>query len=133
MQAACFVLCFGLSFLLFRVSDGFSWHQQAGILALGLCFGVSQGVLNAFVPALFPAALAGTATALCFHAGRVLTAFAVFFVGALVVWFGGYGNAMFAFAQVYLLGLVAMWWLHRVAAERGPPAAHSQPMDVDRW
>ena len=136
VQAACFVLCFGLSFLLFRVSDGFSWHQQAGILALGLCFGVSQGVLNAFVPALFPAALAGTATALCFHAGRVLTAFAVFFVGALVVWFGGYGSAMFAFAQVYLLGLAAMWWLHRVsvvaAAERGLPAARSQPMDADR-
>jgi len=36
---------------------------------------------------------------------------AVFFVGALVVWFGGYGNPIFAFSMVYLAGLPALFFV----------------------
>lgn len=109
VQAACFVLCFALSYFLFELSGDYTTAVKVGIAVLGVLFGISQGVLNTYIPELFPAAIRSAATALCFHVGRVFTAAAVFFVGALVVWFGSYGHAIFAFSLVYLVGLVGMY------------------------
>jgi hypothetical protein len=39
--------------------------------------------------------------------GRLFTATAVFFVGALVSWLGGYGNTLFIFSFIFLIGLLA--------------------------
>jgi len=61
---------------------------------------------------MFPPALRSSATGLCFHVGRAFTAAAVWFVGAFVVWFGGYGNAIFAFSAVYVVGLLALLFLN---------------------
>jgi MFS family permease len=109
VQAACFVLSFVLSYLLFEVSASYTRFVEVGIACLGICFGVSQGILNTYIPELFPATVRSAATALCFHVGRIFTAAAVFFVGALVVWFDGYGRAIFAFSLVYVVGLLAMY------------------------
>lgn len=108
VQIACFALCFGLSFLIFQTKTGYGLPAKIGIALLGWVFGVSQGVLNDYIPALFPPVLRSSATGLCFHIGRAFTAAAVFFVGAFAVWFGGYGNAIFAFSTVYLLGLAGL-------------------------
>lgn len=108
VQMACFVACFELSYFLFQVNTVFSPKIPVGIALLGICFGLSQGVLNVYIPELFPTALRSSATGLCFHVGRAFTAAAVWFVGAFVVWFGGYGNAIFAFSLVYVAGLLAL-------------------------
>lgn len=113
VQAACFVVCFLLSYFLFQINSSYTLQTQVGIGLLGLCFGVSQGVLNDYIPELFPAALRSSATGLCFHVGRAFTAAAVWFVGAFVVWFGGYGNAIFAFSTVYVVGLLALLFLKK--------------------
>ena len=110
VQAACFILCLLLSYGLFQAHSTYTATILPGIALLGICFGVSQGVLNDYIPALFPVAVRSAATGLCFHTGRAFTAAAVFFVGALVVWFGGYGNAIFAFSIVYLAGLAALYF-----------------------
>jgi hypothetical protein len=39
--------------------------------------------------------------------GRLFTATAVFFVGALVTLLGGYGNTLFIFSFIFLIGLLA--------------------------
>jgi hypothetical protein len=38
--------------------------------------------------------------------GRVFTATVVFFIGALVGLLGGYGNAIFIFSFIFLIGFV---------------------------
>jgi hypothetical protein len=47
-----------------------------------------------------------TATGFCFNVGRFFTAAAVFFVGVLVTTLGGYGNSLFTFSFVFVLGFV---------------------------
>ncbi len=107
------LLTFGGSFvtcvLLFATNHTFSPVIYAETAALALFFGISQGALSAYVPALFPAAIRATATGLCFNLGRLLTATAVFFVGTLVVVLGGYGNAVLVFSLTFLLGAGVAW------------------------
>jgi hypothetical protein len=111
------LICFVLSYWLFEVNITYNWQVPLGITLLGLTFGVSQGVLHNYIPELFPTVVRSTATGLSFHGGRIFTAISVFFVGAFVVWFGGYGHAIFAFSTVYLLGLVAMFWVKHARSE----------------
>ncbi len=102
----CFVGCFIMSAILFRTNHEFSNIIFLEIGVLALFFGVSQGILAAYIPQLFPTPIRATATGLCFNIGRVLTGAAVFFVGALVEVFGGYSNAIFVFSFVFVLGLI---------------------------
>ena len=95
--------------------ETFDQKVLIGSALLGLCFGISQGVLNYFIPELFPVQVRSSATGLCFHVGRAFTAIAVFFVGAWAVWLGGYGNAIFTFSWVYIIGLVALLFIGREA------------------
>lgn len=111
VQAICFVVCLIISFILFKLSITFSTNILIGSAALGLFFGISQGVLNNFIPELFPPQIRSSATGLCFHAGRAFTAIAVFFVGAWAIQLGGYGNAIFIFSGVYVLGLIALLFM----------------------
>jgi MFS family permease len=107
------LLTFGGSFvtcvLLFATNRTFSPVIYAETAALALFFGISQGALSAYLPALFPAAIRATATGLCFNLGRLLTATAVFFVGTLVAVLGGYGNAVLVFSLPFLLGALVTW------------------------
>ncbi|MBK9982402.1 MAG: MFS transporter [Saprospiraceae bacterium] len=108
IQGVCFILCFILSFILFKMTKSYSDLVLIGSGLLGFTFGVSQGVLNILIPGLFPVQLRSSATGLCFHVGRAFTAIAVFFTGALAIWLGGYGNAIFIFSGVYVIGLIAL-------------------------
>ncbi len=102
----CYAVCAIASFVLFKTNATFSPLIYAEIALLSLFFGASQGVLSVYIPDLFPVDIRGTATGFCFNTGRVLTAIAVLFVGVLVTELGGYGNALFIFSGVFLVGLI---------------------------
>lgn len=98
--------CFLASFLLFWTNDVFTPLVYVETVFLALFFGISQGILTAYVPELFPTPVRSTATGVCFNAGRLVTAGAVFFVGVLVPVLGGYSHALFVFSLTYLLGFI---------------------------
>lgn len=100
----CFAVCTAMSFVLFQTNSGFSPIIYAEIAVMAFFFGVSQGILSAYIPQLFPTAIRATATGFCFNLGRLLTATAVLFVGVLVTSLGGYGNAIFTFSLVFVIG-----------------------------
>jgi len=104
---ACFAICFGMSFILFKLNG--SWNSLAYLeeALLAVFFGISQGALSVYIPELFPASIGAAATGFCFNVGRLFTGTAVFFVGALVTWLGGYGNTLFIFSFIFLIGLLA--------------------------
>jgi MFS family permease len=104
---ACFAICLGMSFLLFKLNGSFNGLAHAEIALMAVFFGISQGALSVYIPELFPAAIGAAATGFCFNVGRLFTATAVFFVGALVSWLGGYGNTLFIFSFIFLIGLLA--------------------------
>jgi predicted MFS family arabinose efflux permease len=104
---ACFAICLGMSFLLFKLNVSFTGLAYAEIAIMAVFFGISQGALSVYIPELFPAAVGAAATGFCFNVGRLFTATAVFFVGALVSWLGGYGNTLFIFSFIFLIGLLA--------------------------
>ncbi|HET6569250.1 MAG TPA: MFS transporter [Rhodothermales bacterium] len=101
-----FAGCFVASFILFKTNAVFSSVVFVETALLAIFFGIGQGVLMVYIPELFPTLVRSTATGICFNVGRIVTAIAVFFVGVLVPVLGGYGNAVFAFAFMYVVGLV---------------------------
>ncbi|GAO42558.1 MFS transporter [Flavihumibacter petaseus] len=115
----CFTACTILSFILFKTNTVFSAVIYAEILVIALFFGASQGVLSVYIPQLFPVAIRGTATGFCFNAGRLVTATAVLFVGVLVTELGGYGNSLFVFSMVFLIGLFTLLFTTPKPAENG--------------
>lgn len=98
--------CFLASFLLFKTNAVFTPLVYAETTFLALFFGISQGILTAYIPELFPTTVRSTATGICFNAGRLITAGAVFFIGVLVPILGGYGQAIFVFSLTYVVGFV---------------------------
>ena len=106
----CFSVCTALSFIMFKTNTSFSQVIYAEILIMALFFGASQGVLSVYIPGLFPVNIRGTATGFCFNTGRLFTATAVLFVGVLVTELGGYGNSLFIFSLVFLIGLVVTFF-----------------------
>lgn len=108
---ACFAVCAVLSALLFKTNTHFSALVSIEIAVLALFFGASQGVLSAYIPQLFQTPIRATATGFCFNIGRLFTATAVLFVGVLVTTLGGFGNALFLFSLVFLVGLLVVWFV----------------------
>jgi len=102
----CFGASFILSFLLFKLATSLSLITYLQIAFITIFLGMSQGALSMYIPELFPTSLSATATGVCFNLGRIITGFAVFFIGSLVDKLGGYGNAIFYFDFVFLLGFV---------------------------
>ncbi len=109
------LLCFSVvaitSFILFKTNAVFSPVIYLEIGVIALFFGASQGVLSVYIPLLFPVAIRGTATGFCFNIGRLLTATAVLFVGVLVTELGGYGNALFIFSGVFIVGWLVTFFV----------------------
>ncbi|WP_439581038.1 MFS transporter [Dyadobacter bucti] len=99
---SCLVLCT----ILFLTNREFSSIVYVETALLAFCFGLSQGTLSAYIPELFPVSVRATATGFCFNAGRFFTATAVFFIGALVSFLGGFGNALLVFTIPFLVALV---------------------------
>ncbi len=103
----CFIGTFVFSFILFKLNTAISIFSYLEMLGIAIFFGISQGVLNVYIPELFPVSIRSSATGFSFNAGRIFTASAVFFVGWLVTMLGGYGNALFIFSFIFLIGLIA--------------------------
>jgi MFS family permease len=110
----CFSACFILSFLLFKLNTTFSVVTIVEIAMLSFMFGISQGLLAVYIPQLFPVSIRARATGFCFNVGRFFTAAAVFFVGALVITFGGYGNSLFAFSTIFLVGFTFLFFSKKI-------------------
>ena len=106
----CFLGCICMSVLLFGFNHVFSTIIYIETAALALFFGISQGLLSIYIPQLFPVNIRATATGICFNVGRLVTAVAVFFVGALVVVLGGYGNTILTFSIVFVIGFVTLYF-----------------------
>jgi MFS family permease len=104
----CFTGCIVMSFLLFGINTTFSKVIYVHLALLSLFFGISQGLLSIYIPQLFPVHIRGTYTGICFNIGRIVTAFAIFFVGVMVTTLGGYGNALLTFAGVFIAGFIAI-------------------------
>ncbi len=102
----CFGFCFLFSWILFRFTVTVTPWLFAGVAALAFFFGISQGALSVYIPALFPYRRRATATGFCFNLGRLFTATSVFFIGSWVIWLGGYGQAMFIFSFVFVAGFL---------------------------
>jgi len=106
----CFAACFIMTFVVFKlnVAVSSSTFIEMGILAF--FFGISQGALSVYIPHLFPTVIRASATGFCFNIGRLFTATVVFFIGALVSFLGGYGNAVFIFSFIFLIGLATTYF-----------------------
>jgi MFS family permease len=102
----CFGASFILAFILFKLTTSISLSAYLQIAFITIFFGMSQGALSMYIPELFPTSLSATATGVCFNLGRIITGVAVFFIGSLVEMLGGYGNAIFYFDFVFLLGFI---------------------------
>ena len=100
----------GMCGLLFLTNSRFSPVIYVEMAVLAMFFGISQGALSGYVPALFPAEIRATATGVCFNICRFFTASAVFFVGTLVHLLGGFGNALLTFALAFVIALAAAWY-----------------------
>lgn len=95
-----------MSLILFLTNKSFSNIIYFETALLTLFFGISQGSLSSYIPALFPTEVRGSATGFCFNIGRFFTATAVFFVGAMVTWFGGFSNALLSFSLMFFIALM---------------------------
>ncbi|WP_020600558.1 MFS transporter [Spirosoma panaciterrae] len=104
-----FVGCILACAILFLSNRTFSpiIYSEVGLLSLFL--GISQGSLSSYVPTLFDASIRATATGFCFNIGRLFTATAVLFVGALTTILGGIGNALVIFSAAFLIALSAIY------------------------
>jgi MFS family permease len=111
---ASFAVCALLSFILFKTNTTFSPVIYVEIAILAVFFGASQGILSLYIPLLFPTSIRASATGFCFNIGRLFTAAAVLFVGVLVNVLGGYGNSLFIFSLVFIIGLLAVVFIKNI-------------------
>jgi predicted MFS family arabinose efflux permease len=116
-----FAICAILSFLLFKTNSSFSGVIYAEIAVLALFFGASQGILSLYIPLLFPTGIRASATGFCFNIGRLFTGAAVLMVGVVVSALGGYGNALFIFSLVFIVGLLTVLLIKNIQ-----PDTHNQ-------
>lgn len=105
----CFAMCFIMTFIVFKLNTTVTNATFAEMAILVFFFGISQGALAVYIPGLFPTGISASATGFCFNVGRLFTGTVVFFIGALVTFLGGYGNAVFIFSFVFIIGLIATW------------------------
>jgi MFS family permease len=118
----CFIVCFIMIFLSFSLSSDITSITFVEIGVLGFFFGVSQGALAVYIPTLFPIGICASATGFCFNVGRLFIASVVLFIDHLVNRLGGYGNAVFIFSFVFLVGLIATFLStgqHAASGEKG--------------
>jgi MFS family permease len=114
----CFAMCFVMVFVVFKLNTSVSVATFIEMGIMGVFFGISQGALSVYIPQLFPTVVRASATGFCFNIGRVFTASVVFFIGALVSLLGGYGNAIFIFSFIFLIGLaVTLFSKQKVQAD----------------
>ena len=106
----CFAACFIMTFFVFKLNTVVSSFTFIEMGILAFFFGISQGALSVYIPHLFPTVIRASATGFCFNIGRLFTATVVFFIGALVSFIGGYGNAVFIFSFIFLIGMATTYF-----------------------
>ena len=106
----CFAVCFIMTFIVFKLNTSVTLTTFIEMAILAFFFGISQGALSVYIPQLFPTAIRASATGFCFNIGRIFTGTVVFFIGALEGILGGYGNAVFIFSFIFLVGLVVTFF-----------------------
>ena len=106
----CFAASFVMTFMVFKTNASITDTTFIEMGLLAFFFGISQGVLSVYIPSLFPTTVRAAATGFCFNIGRLFTATVVFFIGALVSFLGGYGNAVFIFSFIFLIGLITTFF-----------------------
>jgi MFS family permease len=106
----CFIMCFAFAFFVFKITTSVSILTFIELAVLAFFFGISQGALSVYIPLLFPTVVRASATGFCFNIGRLFTGTVVFFIGALVIFLGGYGNAIFIFSFIFIVGLIATYF-----------------------
>jgi len=62
-------------------------------------------------PELFPTRIRSTAIGLIFNVARLLAMAGPILTSTLVGFFGGYGPAATALALIFVIGIVAVWFL----------------------
>jgi MFS family permease len=62
--------------------------------------------MSTWLPELFPTQMRATATGFIFNVSRIPAALGVLIAGAVIVYFGGYGDAAMSISLIYVLGLV---------------------------
>ena len=92
--------------LLFLTNATFTYVIYIETALVSFCFGISQGALSSYIPELFSVSIRGTATGFCFNIGRFFTASAVFFIGTLVSFLGGFSNALLVFTAPFVVALI---------------------------
>ena len=102
----CFAFCFIMTAIVFKLNTSITNTTLIEMSVLAIFFGISQGALSVYIPSLFPTGVRASATGFCFNIGRLFTATVVFFIGVLVTILGGYGNAVFIFSFIFLIGFV---------------------------
>jgi len=117
------LLFFAMSLLLTPVM--FLWTSNLYVLllvaALLGCFASGQFTwMSTWLPELFPTRMRATGAGFIFNASRIPAACGVLIAGALIVYFGGYGNAAMAIATIYLLGLAIGPFLPETAGKPLP-------------
>jgi MFS family permease len=106
----CFIACFIMTAVVFKLNRSITNTTFIEMGLLAFFFGISQGALSVYIPSLFPTKVRASATGFCFNIGRLFTATVVFFIGALVTFLGGYGNAVFIFSFIFLVGLITTFF-----------------------
>ena len=114
----CFTVCFAFAFLVFKLSTSVSVITFIELAVLAFFFGISQGALAVYIPLLFPTVVRASATGFCFNVGRLFTGTVVFFIGALVGFLGGYGNAIFVFSFIFVIGFAATYFSKKFRIEK---------------
>jgi MFS family permease len=114
---------FALSLLLTPVL--FQWTSNLHLLLadaalLGFFASGQFTWMSSWLPELFPTRMRATGAGFIFNASRVPAACGVLLSGAVIVYFGGYGNAATAIAMIYVLGLVACPLLPETAGKALP-------------
>jgi MFS family permease len=117
------VLYFALSLLLTPVM--FLWVADPNLLLvcaalLGFFASGQFTWMSTWLPELFPTRMRATGAGFVFNASRIPAACGVLIAGALITAFGGYANAAVAVAMIYILGLVAVWFLPETLGEPLP-------------
>jgi predicted MFS family arabinose efflux permease len=114
----CFIACFIMTAVVFKFNSSVTNTTFIEMGLLAFFFGISQGALSVYIPSLFPTKVRASATGFCFNIGRLFTATVVFFIGALVIFLGGYGNAVFIFSFIFLIGLITTFLSKNSASQK---------------
>ncbi|HEY5348836.1 MAG TPA: MFS transporter [Candidatus Lustribacter sp.] len=90
-------------------------HNVSAVIALQLVNGALTGGLYSWYaihpPEIFPTSVRSTAISLIFNSARFLAMFGPIAASGLIAFFGGYGEAASILASIFLIGIVAIFFL----------------------